>query len=253
MGRHVFLAVASMISMLGCGDNLSPALTVDPPIVDGAVDATPAPGIRLLHPNGGEQFVYGAAPAAIQWQASGGDGASLSVDVELVSSAGARALALGVAAAPGSYEWTLDGNVAGADYRVRVTVHAAGLPDASDESDQAFSIAGTGPVVSFVGQIQPIFDTRCTGSACHDATPSGALNLLSGVAHARLVNQPSAYCPAIDRVEPGRPDQSFLMWKLQGSGGGCFFGSRMPLGGAALDADELQLISDWIGNGAANN
>jgi hypothetical protein len=238
--------------MLGCGDNLAPAVALDAAIVDGAVDATPAPAIRLLHPNGGEQFLYGAVPAAIQWQASGGGAASLSVDVELVSSLGERPLALGIAAVVGSHEWTVDGNVAGADYRVRVTVHAAGLPDASDESDQVFSIAGTGPVVSFAAQIQPIFDTRCTGSACHDATPSGALNLLSGVAHARLVNQPSAYCPAIDRVEPGRPDQSFLMWKLQGSGA-CFFGSRMPLGGAALDADELQLISDWIGNGAPNN
>ena len=53
-------------------------------------------------------------------------------------------------------------------------------------------------------------------------------------------------------MRAGQPDQSYLVWKLQGSGG-CYSGSRMPKGASALSASNLQLIRDWIANGAPNN
>jgi hypothetical protein len=53
-------------------------------------------------------------------------------------------------------------------------------------------------------------------------------------------------------VLPGQPDQSYLTFKLQGSGP-CFSGVRMPRGSTALSATQMQLIRDWITNGAPNN
>ena len=50
------------------------------------------------------------------------------------------------------------------------------------------------------------------------------------------------------RVDPGRPDNSFLLIKLVGPPLGA--GSRMPLLGDPLDAGQIQLVADWILQGA---
>jgi hypothetical protein len=61
----------------------------------------------------------------------------------------------------------------------------------------------------------------------------------------------SIQCTELDLVKPGAPDQSYLVFKLQGSGS-CFQGSRMPKS-APLSTAEIQLVRDWIANGAPNN
>jgi hypothetical protein len=88
---------------------------------------------------------------------------------------------------------------------------------------------------------------------CHP--PSGALDLSTqATAYAALVSQPatsSTSCASqtIDLVTPGNADMSLLYLKV--SNPPC--GSKMPLGGTALDATQLQLISSWINGGALNN
>jgi len=52
------------------------------------------------------------------------------------------------------------------------------------------------------------------------------------------------------RVDPGKPENSFLIVKLDGPPPG--EGSRMPLTGALLTDAEVQLISDWIAQGASD-
>jgi hypothetical protein len=59
-------------------------------------------------------------------------------------------------------------------------------------------------------------------------------------------------CTTYKLVAPGLPDQSYLVLKLQGSSA-CFSGSRMPKGMPALTAAQIQLVRDWIANGAPNN
>lgn len=101
-----------------------------------------------------------------------------------------------------------------------------------------------GPTYS---EVQAIFSSRCI--QCHNATNfAGGLNLSSGVSYNNLVNVPSGELPNVDYVEPGNPDNSYLIWKLEGRQG--ISGSRMPLGGQALSTSQIQLVADWIAAGA---
>ncbi|MGH7787952.1 MAG: hypothetical protein ACRERC_13860 [Candidatus Binatia bacterium] len=98
-----------------------------------------------------------------------------------------------------------------------------------------------------------IFSPRCAIPTCHDdGLESGDLNLEADEAYDALVGVE----PEIDvvreagllRVDPGDPDNSFLLVKLLGPPLGQ--GGRMPLTGPALSAAEIQLITDWIAQGA---
>ena len=62
-----------------------------------------------------------------------------------------------------------------------------------------------------------------------------------------LVNVPSTEVPSILRVEPGNPDDSYLVQKIEGTAA---VGARMPLGGPNLSADEIAAIRQWITDGA---
>jgi hypothetical protein len=59
-------------------------------------------------------------------------------------------------------------------------------------------------------------------------------------------------CRAAKLVEPGMPERSYLVFKLQSSGP-CFQPTRMPKGAATFSTAQLQLVRDWIANGAPNN
>jgi hypothetical protein len=97
-----------------------------------------------------------------------------------------------------------------------------------------------------------IFDQRCALSGCHvgSAAPFG-LDLSEGKSFGNLVNVPSGEVTNLDRVEPGDPDRSYLMIKIEGGPG--MVGQRMPFGQDPLSAEEIQAIRDWIANGALNN
>ena len=100
---------------------------------------------------------------------------------------------------------------------------------------------------------ETIFSPRCAITVCHDSTfKSGDLVLEPGTSYAQLVGvEPdveSARDEGLLRVDPGMPDNSFLMIKLEGpppSQGG-----RMPLIGEPLSAEEIALIRAWIAAGA---
>lgn len=107
--------------------------------------------------------------------------------------------------------------------------------------------------VSLSGQVQPILIRDCTGGACHGGrNPAQGLDLSSAaVSYSNLVNVASSQCATTKRVQPSQPDQSYLMWKLQGSGP-CFSGSQMPKG-QPLSAADQATIRGWIAIGAPNN
>ncbi len=54
-------------------------------------------------------------------------------------------------------------------------------------------------------------------------------------------------CRTLLRVNPGNPDQSYIVQKIQGTAA---VGGRMPLGQAALPQDRIDLIRSWIAAGA---
>lgn len=111
------------------------------------------------------------------------------------------------------------------------------------------------PTVSFASSIQPIFTQNCAISGCHAGpNPSRGLNLEAGQAHSNLVGVASAGIPALNLVEPGDPDSSYLFKKHRGDAD--IVGNRMPLTNPAFfdqNPDLLELERKWIEEGALDN
>lgn len=106
---------------------------------------------------------------------------------------------------------------------------------------------GGGAISADFASIQAnVFTPICT--ACHSgaAAPLG-LRLDEGVSYALLVNAPSTEVPSLMRVNPGDPESSYLVQKLEGT---AQVGGRMPLGGAPLPQESIAAIRQWILEGA---
>src|SRR5262245_2215395 len=101
------------------------------------------------------------------------------------------------------------------------------------------------PLTPQLSSIQEhVFTPICT--ACHSgaAAPLG-FRLDADVAYSMLVNAPSVEAPGVLRVQPGNPDASYLIQKLEGRAG-----TRMPLNGPPLPAETIAVIRQWIVDGA---
>ncbi|MBS0569724.1 MAG: hypothetical protein JSS28_03900 [Proteobacteria bacterium] len=113
--------------------------------------------------------------------------------------------------------------------------------------------------IQFGAAIEGIFthfnDTNgCTD--CHTTTmgsqlPAGGLDLDpqdDPSPYVNLINVPSALYSGYTYVVPNHPEQSLLFMKVACDNPGV--GSRMPLTYAALTAEQIALIYDWIAEGA---
>jgi hypothetical protein len=107
--------------------------------------------------------------------------------------------------------------------------------------------AATVPLTADFQSIQAnVFTPICT--VCHvGASAPQGLRLDALNSYSLLVSVPSTEVPAILRVAPGDPDNSYLIQKLEGHAA---VGARMPLGGPYLDAATIVVIRQWISNGA---
>jgi len=115
----------------------------------------------------------------------------------------------------------------------------------------------------FAAQIQSIFDTNCV--RCHEpgglgyvqtgGSQNNGLDLTRGNSYDVMVNQPSHQLSEIEpkwRVLPGQPDSSYIMQKIISATPK--FGTRMPLDGPPfLSQTDIQLIRNWIAQGAPND
>jgi hypothetical protein len=109
--------------------------------------------------------------------------------------------------------------------------------------------------VSFEGDLRPLFDrdTGMAGCACHTPTngnPSGISlgGLDLGSYHSMLQG---GFHSGAQIVVPGDPCSSLLIDKLSATPG---WGARMPLDGPPYLTDaEIQLVKDWISEGALDN
>ncbi|RMG61909.1 MAG: hypothetical protein D6715_12790, partial [Calditrichaeota bacterium] len=99
---------------------------------------------------------------------------------------------------------------------------------------------------------ESVFNLNCALSGCHlgSSAPFG-LDLSAGKAYNNLVNVPSGELPQLLRVAPGKPDSSYLVWKIEGRAG--IQGQRMPRGRDPLPPEAIALIRRWIDAGAPNN
>jgi hypothetical protein len=108
---------------------------------------------------------------------------------------------------------------------------------------------GGGLAPTFSSIQREVLTPRCT--VCHSgaAAPAG-LRLDAGSSYALLVGAASQQSAGTLRVAPGRPDDSYLVHKIEGRAA---VGSRMPLGGPFLDDATIAVIREWIARGAQNN
>ncbi len=96
-----------------------------------------------------------------------------------------------------------------------------------------------------------VFTPNCTFSGCHSGgSPAAGQNLTEGEAFDNIVGVPSTQVPELLRVDPGNPDDSYLVRKVEGTAS---VGERMPLGMAPLSAETIQTLREWISEGAQNN
>jgi plastocyanin len=130
-------------------------------------------------------------------------------------------------------------------YTVNFTVtNPQGLTSAADQRTVTVTLATAATFSSIQAQI---FTPIC--SVCHP--PNQGMDLRAGNAYASIVNVSSSEKPALMRVKPGDPDNSYLYQKVLGAPG--IAGVRMPFGGPFLSDAQIQLIHDWILAGAPNN
>ena len=97
-----------------------------------------------------------------------------------------------------------------------------------------------------------IFSPKCAVSGCHVPGTFAPIPLrTANESYTRLVGVASSQKPNLNRVTPNEPDDSYLIQKIRGASG--ISGGRMPLNSSALSSSEIDLIREWIENGAENN
>ena len=118
---------------------------------------------------------------------------------------------------------------------------SSGRPLTPGGSDDSGALAA-----NFTSIQSHVFTPIC--SVCHagGAAPQG-LRLDAGNSYALLVGVSSSEVPTVKRVEPGQPDNSYLIQKLEGHAA---VGARMPFGGPYLDDASIAIIRQWISAGA---
>ena len=92
-----------------------------------------------------------------------------------------------------------------------------------------------------------IFTPICTKCHAGPAAPQG-LQLDAQHSYALLVGVPSTESPSILRVKAGDPDNSYLVRKLENAPG--IVGAQMPFGGPYLPQSSIDVIRQWISDGA---
>lgn len=137
-----------------------------------------------------------------------------------------------------------------------VVALAAGMV-ACDES--LSDIAGPSPNLepTFASIQREVFETtdsagRTACVNCHTnvgRNPAGGLNLLASASYDQLVNRASLQRSNLKLVDPGNPDNSYLVHKLDGRN--TIAGRRMPLNGPPfLTEGQILILRRWIELGA---
>lgn len=122
----------------------------------------------------------------------------------------------------------------------------SGSGDGLDENGRPLDSGPLPLVPTFASIQQNVFTPNCTRCHAGAAAPTG-LRLDEASSYAMLVNVASVEVPGLRRVRPGDPDLSYLVQKIEGRAA---VGGRMPLNSPALPQATIEVIKQWIREGA---
>lgn len=94
--------------------------------------------------------------------------------------------------------------------------------------------------VSFAKYIEPVLTVKCANAGCHDDQ-----NAAGGLSLTTWSNTTANY----QVVAPGLPQNSKLVWRIQGTSGNIM----PPIGYAPLTKNQIDGVVTWIKEGAKNN
>jgi methionine-rich copper-binding protein CopC len=140
---------------------------------------------------------------------------------------------------------------------IAVTAGCAGNGNGLDQNGQpvgsssgSSSSGGSSVVTADFQSIQDnVFTPIC--SKCHiGASAPEGLQLDAAHSYNLLVGVPSVEESNLLRVNPGNPDSSYVVLKIEGASG--IDGGQMPLGETPLPQATITAIRQWVMNGAMN-
>lgn len=149
---------------------------------------------------------------------------------------------------PYSVQW----NTAGLNgVQMLTAVARDGAGNQATSAAVAVNVVVAAPPAPTLAQLQAsVFGARCSG--CHTgggvALPASMNLSTASATHAALVGVASVEVPSLQRVNPGNPNNSYVIHKLEGTH---TVGDRMPQGGPFLDTATINQVRAWITAGAA--
>ena len=196
-------------------------------IITVAAAANNPPNATIVQPAGNVTIDAGQA-VTFAGIASDPDGDSVTVLWSFGDGSTSTALS------PGAHTYANAGT-----YTVTLTAtDSQGLADPSPAS-RIITVNAVSAAPTFASIQSTIFTPNCIG--CHSGSnPPAGLNLSAGQSYANLVNVPSTSNPSIPRVDPGNPDNSYLVIQLQS-------------GHRSRPQSDIDMIRAWILSGAPNN
>ena len=96
-----------------------------------------------------------------------------------------------------------------------------------------------------------VFTPTCATTGCHQGAgaPQG-LRLDVANSYGLLVGVPSSQASGVVRVAPGDPNNSYLIQKLEGAAS---VGAQMPLNAPSVEQASIDVIRQWITDGAIDD
>ncbi|MEW6441222.1 MAG: hypothetical protein AB1640_09855 [bacterium] len=128
-----------------------------------------------------------------------------------------------------------------------LAVHTGCAGDGTQEPESQIPLEPTLPAIQ-----ANIFTPVCAVPGCHAGAGAPLGQRLDSVADSfnSIVGVLSVERSdlMLYRVDPGDPDNSYLVWKIEGRPD--IEGARMPLGQPPLSQEQISAVREWIQNGA---
>lgn len=131
---------------------------------------------------------------------------------------------------------------------VLVTLMGCGAGSGDDDDGDDGGNGGLQPTLQSIQTT--IFGPICAQAGCHVGAGAQQGLALDSVDNSfeNLVGTASTEVPALLRVDPGDPENSYLVHKIEGRS--TIVGAQMPLNQPALSSAQITAIRTWIQNGA---